>query len=95
MQIKFYKSILFALLVTASTTFAGTSANPDRQVAAPEATETESPADKNKLEPAAEDRDVLESCEVKTDNFIDVANRVKAEIDQHGAENVLLSLIHI
>ena len=32
----------------------------------------------------------LESCETPTASFIDVANRVKAEIDRHGVENVLL-----
>ena len=90
MQRNCYRSILFALLICAYALLSGMSAALAQRVATPTPSQTESPKDETKIASADEAGAVLESCDVKTENFIDIANRVKAEIAQHGAENVLL-----
>lgn len=86
------RSTTLSHLVVIATAIASVHSNVSlaQQRAHPAASEEKPDVVKQHLqEPTAEPAE-LKSCEVKTANFTDVINRTKAEIAQHGAENVLL-----
>ena len=85
-------ALLFGITVLSSHTVQSYCAA--QQIAPPAVAETKSVITENESVNgiATADPIDLESCEVKTANFVDVANRATAEITKHGADKVLLVL---
>ena len=85
-------SIRHYLLVALIVSIAWASPNDGvaQQIAPPAVAQAKPAVAENNSHQATADATDLEFCETPTANFIDVTDRVKAEIDQHGAKNVLL-----
>ena len=92
MQQSRFQSTIPSLLVSLTAVIACAIPNSSlaQQIAPPVSSEKTPGVVGNHSQQPIADPPELNSCDVKTANFVDVANRTQAEIVKHGADNVLL-----